>query len=87
MPGSLLDGSWSGASPPRVYSRRARERKEGIEKLKDERTDHHHLVQMLIDELATVSPWRARELGLIESRRKPESRSQSVGNDSSSPSS
>lgn len=55
-----------------IVGRRARERKEEIEKLKDERTDHQRLVQMLTNELAAASPRRARELGLMEPEKKTE---------------
>lgn len=66
-----------------IVGKRARERKEEIEKLKDERANHQRLVQMLIAELVTASPRRARELGLFES---PARRSQSAQDDAPSPS-
>lgn len=69
-----------------IVGRRARERKEEIGKLKDERVGNQRLVQILTDELAAASPQRARELGLIKSERKPEPQSPPVPDDSPSPS-
>lgn len=68
-----------------IVSGRARERKEEIERLKDERADHQRLVQMLANELAAASPRRARELGLIESEKIPEAQSPPVRDSSPSP--
>ncbi|WP_162898956.1 hypothetical protein [Ralstonia solanacearum] len=68
-----------------IVSRRARERKEEIERLEDERADHQRLLQMRTNELAAASPRRARELGLIESEKISEAQSPPVRDNSPSP--